>query len=93
MNIAFRLPITVLREGKRFVAYSPALEVSTSGQTLAQAQNRFMEAAQLFFEEIHRKGTTDAALNELGWQKIRHKWHAPTPISQRIGTIRIPTTA
>ena len=91
--MAFNLPVTILREGKRFVAYSPALELSTSGLTFAQAQNRFIEAAQLFFEEINARGTTSAALEELGWEKIKHKWHAPNLVSQTVKTIRIPIAA
>lgn len=39
------LPVTFLREGKKFVAYTPALDLSTSGDTLEQAQKRFAEAA------------------------------------------------
>lgn len=92
MNIAFRLPVTILREGKRFVAHSPAIDLSTSGRTPEQAQKRFIEAAQLFFEELEDKGKVDPVLIELGWEKIRHKWRAPALVSQKIETIRVPAT-
>lgn len=92
MDISFHLPVTILREGKRFVAYSPALDLSTSGRTFEQAQKRFFEAAQLFFEEIEDKGTVDSVLIELGWEKIKHRWHAPALVSQKIETIRVPAT-
>ncbi|MEK7537372.1 MAG: hypothetical protein AAB619_00155 [Patescibacteria group bacterium] len=48
------LPVSILREGKRFIAYTPALDLSTSGKTFEQAKQRFEEAAELFFEETER---------------------------------------
>ena len=50
-KMAFHTNLTVnfLREGKRFIAYSPALDLSTSGKTYEEARQRFQEAAQLFF--------------------------------------------
>lgn len=45
------LPVSVLKEGKRFVAYAPALDLSTSGKTYEEAKERFEEAVTLFFEE------------------------------------------
>lgn len=90
MDFAFHLPVTILREGKRFVAYSPALDLSTSGTTFAQAQRRFIEAAHLFFEELADKGTTEIVLADLGWEKVRRKWQAPTLVSQTTETISVP---
>ncbi|MEK7636828.1 MAG: hypothetical protein AAB402_00355 [Patescibacteria group bacterium] len=49
------LPVSILREGKRFIAYTPALDLSTSGKTFDQAKQRFAEAAELFFEETERQ--------------------------------------
>ncbi len=51
------LPVTFLKEGSSFVAYSPALDLSTVGDTFEQAKARFEEAVQIFFEEIAEKGT------------------------------------
>lgn len=46
------LPVSVLREGKAFVAYSPALDLSTAGKSFDEALKRFDEAVQIFFEEM-----------------------------------------
>ena len=67
----FNLSIIFLREKKRFVAYSPALDLSTSGKTFEEAKKRFAEASRLFFEEVVRKNTLSEALQDLGWQKIK----------------------
>jgi len=44
-------------EGDKFVAYSPAIDLSTCGDTEEQARKRFIEAASLFFDEIISMGT------------------------------------
>ncbi len=57
LNISLNLPVSFLKEGNRYVAYTPALDLSTSGNTLEQAWHRFTEAVESFFEEILDKGT------------------------------------
>ena len=44
------LPITIFKEGKSYVAYSPALNLSTSAPTYEKAQSRFTEAVKIFFD-------------------------------------------
>ena len=56
------LPITIFREGKSYVAYSPALDLSTSAKTYAKAQSRFAEAVGIFFEELSSMGTMEKVL-------------------------------
>ena len=51
------LPVTFLREGDQFVAYTPALDLSTSGDTFEQAKKRFSEVVGIFFEECLNMGT------------------------------------
>lgn len=85
-----QLQISFIKEGNTFVAYSPALDLSTSGKTLKKAKKRFEEASQLFFEEIISKGTIQEVLNDLGWQKVRKEWKPPMIISQQSETISIP---
>ena len=93
INLALNLAVIILREKDRFVAYSPALDLSSSGKNYEQAKKRFTEAASLFFEEIIAKNTVNEALEELGWQKIRKEWRPPTVISQETETVRIPALA
>ncbi len=53
------LQVSFLKEGDRYVAYSPALDLSTSGRTFNEARSHFEEASVLFLEELHKAGTTD----------------------------------
>jgi len=77
-----QLPLTILKEGNRYVAYTPALDLSTSGQTAKKAKQRFSEALHLFLEELTESGHLDATLKSLGWSKINAKWQAPKIIEQ-----------
>ena len=90
MALQFKLQVSFLKEKKRFVAYAPALDLSTSGKTLEEARRRFEKASLLFFEELIHKGTIEEVLNELGWQKIKKEWRSPVVISQESETIRVP---
>ena len=78
------LPVTIFKEGKSYVAYSPALNLSTSAKTYEKAQSRFVEVVHIFFEELSDMGTTDTVLSSLGWQKIKSSWRPPVVISNYV---------
>lgn len=83
------LPVSILREGKRFVAYTPALDLSTSGTSYQEVKMRFREAVEIFFQEIVRKGTFVEILNNLGWEKMRTGWMPPVVIAHDFQTIQV----
>ena len=51
-KVYFSIPVSVFKEGKTFVAFSPVLDLSTCGDTLGKAQKMFQEATEVFFEEL-----------------------------------------
>jgi predicted RNase H-like HicB family nuclease len=83
MQVNFNLPVMVLKEGDVFVAYSPAIDISTVGETFEKAQSQFEEAVQIFFEEITENNTLEEALFELGWQKKDNVITPPVMISNQ----------
>jgi len=85
-----RLPVMILQEGKRFVAYTPALDLSTSGKTQKQAKEHFGEALHVFLEELADAGTIDGVLKGLGWRKVKAQWQAPKIVSHSSERIVIP---
>lgn len=87
------LPVSVLREGDSFIAYSPALDLSTVGETFEQAKARFDEAVQIFFEEISSKGTLNEVLSELGWQKQNKYFVPPAVVSHETEKFSVPCFA
>ncbi len=78
--INFSIPVSFLKEGKTYVAFTPALDISTCGKTLREAKKRFEELVQIFFEEVERKGTLEEALESLGWERIDGEWCPPQEI-------------
>lgn len=94
-NVSFRasLPVIFLKERRQFVAYTPALDLSTSGKTLKEAQKNFTEAAQMFLEECQKMGTLREVLIELGWKKGKDAWMPPAIIAQGSRAVNIPVPA
>lgn len=80
----FKLSVTFLKEGKQFIAYSPALDLSTCGKTLEEARRRFAEASLLLLQELHRRGSTEEVLTGLGWKKGRESFTPPLVVGQEI---------
>ena len=85
-----KLPISILREGKKYVAYTPALDLSTSGRSYEQVKRRFGEIVNIFFGELIKKGTLEEVLQDLGWKRVQAKWNPPIVISQESQTVRVP---
>jgi predicted RNase H-like HicB family nuclease len=72
----------VWKEGTTYVSYAPELDVSSCGDSVAQARSRLREAVSLFLEECSRKGTLDAILFESGFAK-RGRSYRPRRIIAR----------
>ncbi|MEK7353955.1 MAG: hypothetical protein AABZ77_05565, partial [Chloroflexota bacterium] len=51
-KVKAKIPYFVFEEGDKFVAYSPALDLSTCGDTEKQARKMFAEAAKIFIDEM-----------------------------------------
>lgn len=79
----FNLPVIILKEGDSFIAYTPALDISTVGKTFEQAQKRFNELVTIFFEELSQAGTTEEVLSDLGWTKEKKQLTPPIIVSNQ----------
>jgi len=88
--LEFKLPVSILREEKKFIAYTPALDLSTSGDSYEEVKKRFKEIVNVFFEELVKRDTLEEVLRSLGWRRIRTKWRPPVMISQESQTVRVP---
>ena len=92
-NLSFNLPFVITKQNKRFVAYTPALDISTSGKSVKETKKRFAELANIFLEEIFEAKTADDVLSELGWKKVQKKWSPPEIISSQSIGLSIPVFA
>ena len=91
-DFSYSLPVTIFREGKAFVAYTPALDLSTAGKTEAQARKMIIEAVETFFDELTEMGTLDKALKELGWTSVRGNLQPPKVVKHDFMKVRMPAT-
>jgi predicted RNase H-like HicB family nuclease len=89
-NASYSLPITIFQEGESFVAYTPALDLSTVGKTEAEAKRMFSEAIEIFFEELRNMGTLDSVLEDLGWTKEKQRFEPPKIIEHSLVSVQIP---
>jgi len=88
-SIETKLPVTILREGKRYIAYTPTLDLSTSGKNVREAKKRFSEAVSIFFEECLKHGTLSDTLANLGWRHGRSQWEPPQVVIHTTEKVRV----
>jgi hypothetical protein len=88
--LEIKLPVSILKEGKKYIAYTPALDLSTSGKSQSEVKKRFSEIVNIFFEELIEKDTLEESLKDLGWEKAGKSWNAPQIISQKSETFCVP---
>ncbi len=87
-----QLTVNVSKQGKRYLAYAPALDIMTSGKSDKEVRTRFSELVNIFFEEIHAAGTTNEVLTELGWKKVRKQW-TPPAVETKAFNVKVPAFA
>lgn len=82
-RMQINVPVSYFKEDKSFVAYTPALDLSSAGKTLKEAEKNIAEAVSIFMEEILVRGTVDDVLSSLGWKKISktNEWMPPIFVS------------
>lgn len=91
LNYSTQLQVQFITQGRHTIAYSPALDISTSGKNTAEARKRFQEMAHIFIKEIVSAGTAEDVLKELGWTRRMgcKNWTPPAVFSLRVG-IKVP---
>jgi len=91
-DIAARIPLILFKEGDKTIAYSPALDLSTCGDTKQQARRKFSEAAAIYLSELRAMGTLDEILEESGWQKdVSKRGWIPPVYKSASEEVEIPT--
>ena len=92
-DISYSLPVTIFREGEAFVAYTPALDISSVGNTEEEARRMFVEAVGTLFEELVDMGTIESVLKDLGWTKAQGSFHPPTVVEHSFMSVQLPSAA
>ena len=67
-SVLFRMEM--FREGDRYVSLCPELNVSSFGDTEAEAEAAIKEAVRLFVEQCDEMGTLAEVLEEAGFERV-----------------------
>ncbi|MEI6478272.1 MAG: hypothetical protein WCO52_04795 [bacterium] len=93
LSLTFSLPLSIFKEDGVFVAHTPALDISTCGDSVEEAKKSFEELVVLFIQELERKGTTDEVLTSMGWVKANKVWAPPVEVHHEMQTFSVPVPA
>jgi predicted RNase H-like HicB family nuclease len=82
--------VHIFKEGDTFVAYVPALDVSSCGATDEDARRNIRDALRAFLETSAEMGTLDEVLQESGYVLHDGQWEDPEFVSLDRLAISIP---
>jgi predicted RNase H-like HicB family nuclease len=77
----FSFDTHIFKEGDTYVAYVPALDVSSCGATDEEARRNIRDAVRGFLTASEQMGTLDEILREAGYQNEAGRWRAPEFVS------------
>lgn len=75
MDLGFT--VRMLKEGDTFIAHVPELDVSSCGDTEADARRNIADAVQGFLETARDGGTLNDILQEAGYRLENGHWMEP----------------
>ena len=77
----FSFTAHLFKEGETYVAYVPALELSSCGATDEEARRNIRDAVRGFLAASAKMGTMDEILKEAGYEQHGEDWQAPEFVS------------
>lgn len=77
----FSFDAQIFKEGETYVAYVPALDLSSCGATAEEARRNIRDAVRGFIATSARMGTLDEILQESGYSREGEQWRAPEFVS------------
>ena len=93
--IKTNLQVSFYKEGNQFVAYCPAFDLSTCGDSFEEARRNFTEALDILISETIKMGTLEEVLLNCGWKKTKRprlKWKPPVSqfITEKTEHVKLP---
>ena len=77
----FSFDTHIFKEGDTYVAYVPALDLSSCGATDEEARHNIRDAVRGFLATCADMGTLDEILREAGYEPEGEGWRAPEFVS------------
>jgi len=76
-SIKIEIPLATWKEEDQYVVWTPALDLSSYGDTEETALQHFAEALNLFFETALERNNLEQLLEEFGWEQVENNWRVP----------------
>lgn len=92
-NLDVNLSVSIFKQGKVYVAYTPALDVSTYGNSIEEAQKNFDELVEVFFSEFDDARSLSNVLECMGWTKSKSVWTPPVEVKHINQSFKMPSFA
>ncbi len=92
-KMGVKLTVNFYREGDKFIAYSPALDISTYGNSFKEAKKKFEDLADIFIDETIKMGTLNEVLKGLGWRRVsgpKPHWKPPVYLATTQEEVQVP---
>lgn len=80
MQLSIEVDVFIAIDGDYYVAYCPALNLSSYGRSAQEATDSFKIELEIFVEETNRKGTLEKYLLQNGWNLQLHKYTPPVSV-------------
>ena len=77
--IKVQLPVLVFQEGESYLAFCPALNLSTYGDSVTDVKIAFVDVIKSYLEDGIKMGTLEQDLIAHGWQMQLNKKIAEPP--------------
>lgn len=92
LTVKVQLPLLLWIEDDQYVAYTPALELSSCGADETEAVRNFAEAVELFFETADERRVLKDLLESLGWTYQSKTWkpHREALAGSRSFEVQVP---
>jgi len=72
-HVTVMLAVNIFKQGSRYIADCPALQLSTHGKSTTEVKRHFEETLTLWLETTLEHRTLHSALKELGWKFVHTK--------------------
>ncbi len=82
--VFIRFRAEVFEEGDDYVAVCPELDVSSFGDSVAEAEESLREAVEAFMEGCQSLGTLDEVLEEAGFRRDADTWITREPAASKV---------
>ena len=86
-KVKVNVDVHCFEQDNMWVAYCPALDWSTYGDTLEEAQEAFPVALRILIEDLIDQGRLEKELIRLGWTLTLRTYIPPTPKARTLNSL------